>query len=84
MTGQLPAQCFACSRLMPTQSPTGTVTAVRCAAYPDDIPEDISLFCADHRVPRGDERDGLVFERASGPVADDAWTWWTRYAGSSP
>lgn len=80
MTGQLPAQCFACERLHPTESPTGAITAVRCDAYPASIPAEISLHCADHREPRGDERDGLVFDRAPGPVADWAWMWWERFA----
>jgi hypothetical protein len=80
MTGQLPAQCFACTRLTPTESPTGAATAVRCGAYPSGIPAEISLLCGDHRTPRGDEQGGLVFDRATGAEADWAWTWWVRFA----
>jgi hypothetical protein len=77
MTGQLPVQCLACARRSPTESPTDTSTAVICEAYPGGIPDEI-LFGADHRTPRGDERDGLLFERAEGPEADRAWVWWER------
>lgn len=78
MTTQVPAQCFACTRLRPSSDPdTGTPTAGVCAAYPEGIPLDI-LLGADHRTARGDERDGLTFEQAGTDEARDAFRWWEK------
>lgn len=80
MTSMLPAQCLACIRRHPTADPaTHTPTVIRCTAYPGGIPEDIADG-ADHRQPRGDEVDGLVFEMAADPVAARYFESWERYA----
>lgn len=81
MTTVSPVQCFACTRLIKTaDASTNTQTVARCRAYPDGIPMEIGLLGADHRKARGDEKAGLIFDRAAGPEADDAWLWWTRKA----
>lgn len=84
MTTTSPVQCFACTRLAPTIAPdTKAATVVRCTAYPDGIPWEIGMLGADHRTARGDEIQGLTFDRAVGREADDAWLWWTRKAAAA-
>lgn len=80
MTSQSPAQCFACQRRLTGPDPTTeTPLALTCTAYPDGIPEEIGLLGADHREPFGGEKGGLLFKRAEGVEADEAWYWWQRY-----
>jgi hypothetical protein len=70
MTIQFPAQCMACAR---------RTTGSMCEACPAGIPAEIGMRGDDHRRPRGDEVDGLVFEQAD---TDEARWWfasWTRY-----
>ena len=73
MTTEFPVQCFACTRLG---------AASRCEAYPDGIPLDIGLRGADHRVARGDEFRGLIFEQSPTDEGRRAFTWWERMFGS--
>jgi hypothetical protein len=55
---------------------------VRCAAYPDRIPDDIRTFGDDHRQLRGDEVNSLTFVQAdNGQAAFDDWQ---AFAGVSP
>lgn len=73
-----PVICFACTRLDRTPAPiTGAVAPIRCGAYPDAIPDEIRQG-ADHRVPRGDEHEGLVFEQIPTTEAVSAFDRWTR------
>lgn len=70
MTSQLPVQCLACARLLAGST---------CEAYPAGIPAEIGMRGDDHRTPRGDEVDGLVFKQAD---TDEARRWfasWERY-----
>jgi hypothetical protein len=77
MTSQTPVQCFACQRRLTKVDPnTDTPLAETCTAYPDGIPDEIGMLGADHRVPFGGEKGGLLFLRAEGVDADDAWHWW--------
>lgn len=72
---QLPALCLSCVHRDPTTSPVGSPSIVRCAAYPDRIPADIARG-GDHRTPRGDEVDGIVYDQQPGDAAAvsfDAW-----------
>jgi hypothetical protein len=79
MTTMSPVQCLACVRLAGTVDPdTGVRSVVRCTAYPAGIPAEIGMYGGDHRTARGDEVDGLIFLRAPGSEADDAWAWWQR------
>lgn len=83
MTTILPSLCLSCARRSSdSDAGTGTPLANRCAAYPGGIPQDIRDG-ADHRMPRGDERDGLVYE----PIADAAdaalyFNAWQRFAAA--
>lgn len=81
----VPAQCRACSRLRRTEAveglpPEDTDPWTACDAFPDDIPLDIALG-ADHRLPRGGERDGLTFRLAPGPAAEEAYREWEHTFG---
>lgn len=67
MVLRVPILCMACTRL---QQDLET-----CTAYPSGIPADI-LDGADHHAARGNEVDGLVFNRAMTPAADVALTAW--------
>lgn len=83
MTTVSPVQCFACTRLIQTvDESTDTQTVARCRAYPDGIPMEIGMLGADHRTARGDETRGLIFERATGTAADQAWKDWQRKAAA--
>lgn len=81
MTTVTPAQCYACSRLV--RDPLNPVAA-RCSAYPGAIPDDIAVYGADHRTPRGDERGGLVFAQADGDPAAFAFESWQQFAAVDP
>jgi hypothetical protein len=76
MTTVSPAQCFACTRLHPSASPTDGREAVTCDAFPGGIPIEISQGMQDHRRPHGGERDGLLFDKAAGPRADFDFESW--------
>ncbi|GAA0719951.1 hypothetical protein Drose_06245 [Dactylosporangium roseum] len=80
MTSQVPALCLSCQHREATSDPNGMPLVVRCAAYPAGIPFDIAMG-ADHRKPRGDEQDGLVFTPADDSV--DLFDAWQRFAGLS-
>lgn len=76
MTTILPVQCLSCSRLDRSTTAAGSTTAVpfRCTAYPDQIPRDLAMLGADHRIARGDEAAGLTFNLAVGSQATfDIW-----------
>lgn len=78
MSEYLAAQCWACTRRL-TPARICDPGVATCSAYPDGIPVEIlGPELADHRQPRGDERDGLTFELADGPEAADALDDWQR------
>lgn len=73
MTSIAPAQCLACTRL----DRTGAVSvAGSCTAYPRGIPVEIAVYGQDHRRPRGDEDQGLVFDQIDSTAGRAAWSWW--------
>lgn len=80
MTSQLPTLCWSCRRLDRSVTAPGSPTPIvsRCEAYPDGIPPEIARG-GDHREPRGDEVDSLVFAQASGEVARGDLEMWQRY-----
>jgi hypothetical protein len=50
-----------------------------CMAYPAEIPDSIWWEGEDHREPRGDEVDGVVWEQA--PDTNEALTLYVEVAG---
>ena len=82
MTFGPPIICTGCSRLDVERS-SSVATPGFCTAYPNGIPMDI-LDGADHRKPRGDEADGLIFDKRDDPAADIALEAWQRHHEAEP
>lgn len=77
---QVPAICFACTRLWPAPDPvTGVQQVVFCDAFPNGIPDQIASGDFDHREKFGGERDGLLFKQAPGEYADVMLEAWEKY-----
>lgn len=81
MTTISPTLCRACAHADRPAGATATWAPTRCSAYPDYIPDEIALLAGDHRRPRGDETDGLVFEQDATDGAAEAFDEWQRFAG---
>jgi hypothetical protein len=61
-----PTICLACKHLRTITEPGEPPVTPTCNAYPNGIPGEIIREQGDHREPRGDEADGIVFEMAEG------------------